>query len=105
MAEPKKMPSVDQVLKLASQLSPEELVELRLQLDVQAPSLNWTTVDLNNPSERAAFFKQEDAKAGQRVKEAFKKLQRQGIVDKDGNLLKQGLPADMEPGSACDVGG
>jgi hypothetical protein len=67
--------------------------------------LTWANVDLDNPAERAAFFKREEAKAGKRVKRAFEKLQHQGILDKNGNLLKPGLPPDMEPGSACDVGG
>jgi len=67
--------------------------------------LTWANVDLQNPSERAAFFKQEEAKAGIRIKQAFENLQLQGILDKNGNLIKQGLPEDMEPGSACDVGG
>jgi hypothetical protein len=103
MAQPKKMPKLAQVLKLVDQLSPEELLELRLRLE--ATGLTWANVDLQNSSERAAFFKQEEAKAGIRVKQAFDRLQLQGILDKKGNLIKPGLPEDMEPGSARDVGG
>jgi 3-methyladenine DNA glycosylase Tag len=105
MSESKKKPKLAQVLKLVDQLSPEELLELKLQLDIKAPGLNWLNVDLGNPSERAAFFAQEDAKAGKRVKQAFEKLQKEGIVDAKGKLIKSGLPADMQPGSGCDVGG
>lgn len=30
---------------------------------------------------------------------------RRAVVDKKGNLLRPGLPPDMQPGSGCDVGG
>jgi len=103
MTQPRKRPILAEVLKLVNQLSADELLELRLQLD--ATSLTWSNVDLRNPAERAAFFKQEEARAGRRVKQAFEKLQGQGILDKKGKLTKSGLPADMEPGSECDVGG
>ncbi|MBX9880329.1 MAG: hypothetical protein K2Y22_17860 [Candidatus Obscuribacterales bacterium] len=105
MVQPKKKPSLEQVLKLVDQLSPEDLIDLRHELDTKVTSPTWSNVDLHLPSERAAFFKQEEAQAGKRVKKAFEDLQKQGIVDKNGTLLKCGLPADMEPGSDRDVGG
>ncbi|HEY9793554.1 MAG TPA: hypothetical protein V6D22_24360 [Candidatus Obscuribacterales bacterium] len=105
MSEPKKKPSLAQVLKLVDELSPEDQLELRLELDSREPPLTWANVDLDNPSERAALYKQEELKAGKRAKRAFEKLQNQGIMDKNGNLLKSGLPPDMEPGSKRDVGG
>ena len=105
MAEPKEKPSLAQVLKLVDELSPEDRLELRLELDSREPPLTWANVDLDNPAERSAFYKREEAKAGKRAKRAFEKLQNQGIMDKNGNLLKPGLPPDMEPGSQRDVGG
>ena len=105
MAQTKKKPSLAQVLKLVDQLSPEDRLELRLELDSREPSLNWSNVNLEDPSERATFFKQEEAKAGKRIERAVEKLQEQRIIDKQGNLIKTGLPADMEPGSECDEGG
>lgn len=104
MAQPKKKLNLAQVLELVDEFSPEERHELRLELDSREPSLTFANVDLDNPSERTAFFKQEEAKAGKRAKRAFEKLQNLGIMDNQGNLTKSGIPTDMEPGSACDVG-
>jgi hypothetical protein len=105
MARPQKKPTLSQVLKLVDELSPEDQHELRLELDSRGPALTWANVDLDNPAERSAFYKQEEAKAGKRAKRAFENLQNQGIMDKKGNLLKTGLPPDMQPGSQRDVGG
>lgn len=91
MVQPKKKANLAQVLKHVEQLSPTDLLHLRQEIDIK--------------TERAAFFSREEAKAGTRVKKAFESLQNQGILDSSGNLLKTGLPADMEPGSECDVGG
>ena len=105
MAQSKKSLNLEQVLKLVEQLSPEELYELRIELDSREPVLTWSTVNLDNPAEEEAFFKQEEDKAKRRIKRAVKKLQELQIFDKDGNLIRQDLPADMTPGSQCDVGG
>lgn len=105
MVHSKKQPKLAQVLKLVDQLSTEELIELRLQLDTRVPNLTWSNVDLRNPTQRRAFFKQEEAKAAKRIRRAFEQLQSLGIIDEDGDLAKHGLPADMQPGSECDVGG
>ena len=105
MSQPKKKPTLAQVLKLVDELSPQERRELRLELDSREPSLTWMNVNLEDPSERAAFFKQEETKSGKRIKRAFKQLQAQGIMDKKGRVIKRGLPADMKPNSGCDVGG
>jgi hypothetical protein len=94
-----------QVLKLVEKLSPEELCELRIELDSREPALTWSNVNLDNDSERDAFMKEETAKAGKRIKHAVKKLQELQILDKNGNLVEAELPADMMPGSQCDVGG
>jgi hypothetical protein len=67
--------------------------------------LTLSSTNLSNRAERAAFFEQEEGKAGERVKQAFAKLQKQGILDKAGSLLPKDLPADMKPDSNCDVGG
>lgn len=104
-AQPNKKPKLAEVLKLVDALSPEDRRELRLELDSREPDLNFSHVDFDNPLERAAFYRQEQVKAGKRVEHAFERLQTLGIMDKDGNLLKTELPADMQPGSACDVGG
>lgn len=103
MAQPKKKSSLEQVLKLVDQLSPEDLIQLGRKLD--SKNLTWSNINLQNPSERAALFEQEEAKAGERARQAFENLQSQGILDKKGHLIERRLPSDMEPGSKCDVGG
>jgi hypothetical protein len=105
MAQPEKKPSLAEVLKLVDRLSPEDLVELRHQLEVKASNLNWSNINLQNTSERADFYKVEEDKAGLRVRESFEKLKKQGIMDEHGNVIKPGPPDDMAPGSEYDVGG
>ncbi len=105
MAQPEEKITLAHVLRLVDQLSPEDQLELRLELDSREPNVTWSDVSLEDPARRAVFFKQLLAKAGKRAKYAFEKLQSQGILDEKGNLLKSELPADMQPGSNCDVGG
>lgn len=105
MAQPKKKPKLAEVLELVDALSPEDRHELKLELDSREPSLTWSNVNFEDKAEREAFYRQEQLRAGKRVKRAVEELQVKGIIDKQGNLLKTGLPPDMEPGSECDVGG
>ncbi len=65
---------------------------------------NWASANLDAESERAALFKQEEERAADRVKRAFKQLQEKGVVDRDGNLLAK-LPAYTEADPECNVGG
>jgi hypothetical protein len=53
----------------------------------------------------AEFDEQEERKAGERVKIAFKRLRDLGIVDEKGELLSHELAADMRPGAKHDFGG
>ena len=42
---------------------------------------------------------------GKRIRRSVDKLIAMGFYDKDGNRLKNELPADMQPGSDRDFGG
>ena len=62
---------------------------------IQKTELTWATVNTTDPAEMAEFDEQEERKAGERVKIAFKRLRDLGIVDEKGELLSHELPADM----------
>ena len=40
-----------------------------------------------------------------RIRRSVERAIAMGIIDKDGNLLKKELPADMQPGAYRDFGG
>jgi hypothetical protein len=87
MAQQKKNAALEHVLKLVNELSPNDLRELKRQLE--SKDLAFSAIDLQNQSERTAFFEQEEAKAGERVRLAFNSLQQQGILDEKGHLLER----------------
>ena len=66
--------------------------------------LTWATVNTEDPQEMADFDEQEEQKAGERIRIAFKCLQDLGIVDASGELLSDELPADMRPPVERGVG-
>ena len=103
MVQEKKKASLKQVLKLVDQLSPADLLELRRQLEPR--NVTWSNVDLQSSASRASLFQLQEHKAAERVKNAFAKLQQQGILDESGRLVDKDLPPDMQPDSECDVGG
>jgi hypothetical protein len=72
---------------------------------IQKTELTWATVNTTDPAEMAEFDEQEERKAGERVKIAFKRLRDLGIVDEKGELLSHELPADMRAGAKRDFGG
>jgi len=72
---------------------------------IQKTELTWATVNTEDPAEMAEFDEQEEQKAGERVKTAFKRLRDLGIVAANGELLTDELPADMRPGAKRDFGG
>ena len=49
-----------------------------------------------------ARVREEGAK---RIRRSVERAIAMGIIDKDGNLLKKELPADMQPGADRDFGG
>jgi hypothetical protein len=72
---------------------------------IQKTDLTWATVNTEDAAEMAAFDEQEEQKAGERIHAAFHRLRSLGIVDEQGELLSQELPADMRPGAKRDFGG
>ena len=66
--------------------------------------LTWATVNTEDPQEMADFDEQEEQKAEERIKIAFRRLRDLGIVDASGELLSHELPADMRPRAKRDFG-
>jgi len=66
--------------------------------------LTWATVNTEDPHEMGDFDEQEEQKAEERIKIAFKKLRDLGIVDANGELLSHELPAEMHPRVERDLG-
>jgi len=65
--------------------------------------LSWANVDLDDAREREAFRRQEQRKAGIRIKKAVKDLQGRGILDEQGRRIRKELPPDMQEGSKCGL--
>jgi hypothetical protein len=61
--------------------------------------LTWGNVNLNDPDEVNDLIAQQAHRAGKRIHEAVKDLQKRGIIDEHGNPLKKDTPPDMSPGS------
>ncbi len=57
---------------------------------------------LAEQEEVMARVREEGAK---RIRRSVERAVAMGIIDKDGNLLKKELPADMQPGADRDFGG
>ena len=66
-------------------------------------TLNWATVNVDNPEEVAELHRLEQKRAGEHVRRAVARLQALGIIDQEGRLLKKELPPDMQEGSSCDL--
>ena len=57
---------------------------------------------IENPSPSVdPYLKQ----AGVNIRAAVADLMARGIIDAEGNRIRQDLPADMREGSGCDFGG
>ncbi len=67
--------------------------------------LTAANVNFDDPEEMAEFMRQDVERAGARIREAVKKLQDQGILDAEYNLIPRDLPPDMAPDSKTDFGG
>lgn len=64
----------------------------------------WANADVDNDAEIEIFRKQEERKAGERVREAVRRLREQGIIDAQGRRIRKDLPPDMREDSECDLG-
>jgi hypothetical protein len=56
-------------------------------------------------AEQAALEKRLLEEGARRIRRSCERAVAMGIIDKDGNLLKKELPADMLPGADRDFGG
>jgi hypothetical protein len=56
-------------------------------------------------AEQEAIDKRIREEGAKRILRSVERAIAMGIVDKDGNLLKKELPADMQPGADRDFGG
>ena len=65
--------------------------------------LTYATVDFDDPEEVEELHRQEQRKAGVRIKKAVKELQEKGILDEHGRRIKKELPPDMRKGSNCGL--
>lgn len=63
------------------------------------PSAPFDDLDLDSDADRKEWFRRLDELATARLAAARTRLERLGIIDKDGNLTSSELPADMLPDS------
>jgi hypothetical protein len=56
-------------------------------------------------AEQEALMARVLEEGGKRIHRSVERAIAMGIIDKDGNLLKKELPADMQPGADRDFGG
>jgi hypothetical protein len=95
-----------QVLASSMKLLPTRHLPYRkCSLMIQKTEPTWANVNTDDPREMAEFNEREDRKAGERVKEAFQRLQSLGIVNDNGELVDDELPPNMRPGAKRDFGG
>ena len=73
-------------------------------MSTKTRELTWANVDVDDDAEMELFRKQEERKAGERVREAVRRLREQGIIDARGRRIRKDLPPDMREGSECDLG-
>ncbi len=73
-------------------------------MSTKTRELNWANVDVDDDAEMDLFRRQEEQKAGERVRKAVKRLREQGIMDAHGRRVRKDLPPDMREGSECDLG-
>ncbi|MGA3372131.1 MAG: hypothetical protein ABSC48_10270 [Terracidiphilus sp.] len=81
------------------------------------PKLDETAVEAPKPAyvkkvyspeflaEHEAVMARVREEGAKRIRRSVERAIAMGIIDKDGNLLKKELPADMQPGADRDFGG
>jgi len=71
----------------------------------QKLAVSWATANLNDSEEMTDLSAALQRKARQNAAAAFEALVAQGILDGDGNLTDNDLPADMQHDAKRDFGG
>jgi hypothetical protein len=77
---------------------------VRCGVTTRTRELTWANVEVDGDAEMDVFRRQEERRADERIRQAFRELQEKGIVDEKGELLRKELPSDMCEGSECDLG-
>lgn len=72
-------------------------------MPTKAKELTYATVNFDDPAEVKEFHRQEQRKAGIRIRKAVKELQEKGILDEHGRRISKELPPDMREDSDCDL--
>ena len=70
---------------------------------IEEKELTWANVNTEDPEEMERFRRQQEKRAGERIRKSVKELQDLGIMDEEGRRVKKELPPDMQPGSETDV--
>jgi len=92
---------------MATESPTESIVRKQEESAVEAPE----TASVKNTyspeflAEQEAIDKRVREEGAKRIRRSVERAIAMGIVDKDGNLLKKELPADMQPGMDRDFGG
>ena len=74
---------------------------------VEAPKAAYVKITYSPEflAEHEAVMARVREDGAKRIKRSVERAIAMGIIDKDGNLLKKELPADMQPGADRDFGG
>lgn len=67
------------------------------------PEARVDDLDLDDETDRAEWERRLEALAGVRLGQARARLQRMGVIDEDGRLVSNTVPADMAPASDTSV--
>jgi hypothetical protein len=73
-------------------------------MPTQTRELTWANVNVENDAEMDLFREQEERKADERIRKAFRELQEKGIIDAWGRRIRKDLPPDMQEDSECNLG-
>lgn len=71
--------------------------------DWTIPEARFDDLDLDDPAGWAVWEQRLAAMAARRILQARARLEKMGIIDRDGNGVSAEVPADMRPGSESGV--
>ncbi len=67
------------------------------------PEARVDDLDLDVEADAATWDARMDAMAERRIQQARARLERMGVIDRDGRLVSRELPPDMRPSSLTSV--
>jgi hypothetical protein len=88
-------------------MATETLIPRPDEIAVETPKSDYVkrTYSPEFLAEHEAVMARVREEGAKRIKRSVERAIAMGIIDKDGNLLKKELPADMLPGADRDFGG